>query len=161
MSAFCFFSTCQCVFPFSSPCQCMDNAAAAGVMHAMRMPCGCHAGVLHVMYTWNSEYGTWKGNGLEWNGTAFDVMSIPVFAKKTVLRDVGCTLVALSPCHPSVQCWCVAEGGLGLRKKQCFLQTVLSARPCNIELRGGKGAAQPTCTQHREALFFSQTPVCR
>ena len=27
MSAFCFFSTCQCVFPFSSICQCMDNAA--------------------------------------------------------------------------------------------------------------------------------------
>ena len=77
-----------------------------------------------------------------------------MFAKKTVRRDVGCTLVAHSPCNPSVQCWCVAEGGLGLRKKQCFLQTLLSALPSNIELRGGKGTANQRAPNIAKHCFF-------
>ena len=94
VSSFCFFplvSAC----PLFRPCVSAwtDNAAAAGVTHVMRMSCGCHAGVMHVMYTRNSEYGIWNENGFEWNGTGCEVIYIPVFAKKTVLRDVGCALV--------------------------------------------------------------------
>ena len=132
---------------------CMDSAAAADLMHVMRVSCGCNACNVHM------EFGIWNGNGFEWNGTGCDVMYIPVFAKKTVFRDVGCTLVAQSPCHPSVQC-CREARTEPFAKNIVFFASPHTPRPCtNIELRVCKGSVQPMCTQHREALFFSQTPV--
>ena len=92
-------------------------------------------------------------------GQVVRVFPLPVFAKKTVLRDVGCTLVAHSPCHPSVQC-CREARTEPFAKNTVFFASRNLPRPrTNIELRGCKGSVQPMCTQHREALFFSQTPV--